>query len=181
MDMHIVENKSKSGKKIYRSILLRESYREDGKVKKRTIANLSNCTPQEIEAIKLALTHKDDLGALGALSESVELHEGLTVGAVWSVYQVAKELGIEDALGNDFEGKLALWQVIARVIDQGSRLSAVRLAQVHAAGDVLNTKRGFDENNLYDNLAWLSGKQEKIERKLFGLKTGRQEAEAVFV
>ena len=170
--MHIVENKSKSGKKIYRSILLRESYREEGKVRKRTIANLSNCTPQEIEAIKLALSHKDDLSALGTLSESVELQEGLSVGAVWSVYQVAKELGIEEALGKDFEGKLALWQVMGRVIDQGSRLSAVRLAQVHAAGDVLDMKRGFDENNLYDNLAWLSENQEEIERKLFELRRG---------
>ncbi|MCF6150408.1 MAG: IS1634 family transposase, partial [Candidatus Kuenenia sp.] len=122
---------------------LRESYREDGKVKKRTIANLSNCTTQEIAAIKLALAHKDDLSAIGGLSESVELHEGLSVGAVWSVYRVAKELGIDEALGKDFEGKLALWQVMARVIDLGSRLSAVRLAQVHAAGDVLDLKRGF--------------------------------------
>ena len=170
--MHIVENKSKSGKKIYRSILLRESYREEGKVRKRTVANLSNCTSQEIEAIKLALSHKDDLSALGTLSESVELQEGLSVGAVWSVYQVAKELGIEEALGKDFEGKLALWQVMARVIDQGSRLSAVRLAQVHAAGDVLDMKRGFDENNLYDNLAWLSENQAKVERKLFELRRG---------
>src|SRR3990170_1122159 len=170
--MHIVENKSKSGKKIYRSILLRESYREEGKVRKRTVANLSNCTSQEIEAIKLALSHKDDLSALGTLSESVELQEGLSVGAVWSVYRVAKELGIEEALGKDFEGNLALWQVMARVIDQGSRLSAVRLARVHAAGDVLDMKRGFDENNLYDNLAWLSENQEKIERKLFGLRRG---------
>ena len=169
--MHLVENKSKSGKKIYRSILLRESYREEGKVRKRTIANLSNCTPQEIEAIKLALSHKEDLSALGALSE-VELQEGLSVGAVWSVYQVARELGIEAALGKDFEGKLSLWQVMARVIDQGSRLSAVRLAQVHAEGDVLDMRRGFDENNLYDNLAWLSGNQEAIERKLFELRLG---------
>lgn len=172
VDMHIVENKSKSGKKIYRSILLRESYRDKGKVRKRTIANLSNCTPQEIEAIKLALSHKEDLSALGVLSESVELQEGLSVGAVWSVYQVAKEIGIEDALGKDFQGKLALWQVMARVIDQGSRLSAVRLAQVHAAGDVLDMKRGFDENNLYDNLSWLSEHQARIERKLFEVRRG---------
>ena len=170
--MHIVENKSKSGKKIYRSILLRESYREEGKVRKRTVANLSNCTPREIEAIKLALSHKDDLSALGTLSESVELQEGLSVGAVWSVCRVAKELGIEEALGKDFEGKLALWQVMGRVIDQGSRLSAVRLARVHAAGDVLDMKRGFDENNLYDNLAWLSENQAKVERKLFELRRG---------
>ncbi|MBV6519184.1 MAG: hypothetical protein HCAMLNBO_01942 [Candidatus Brocadia fulgida] len=87
-----MENKSKSGKKIYRSILLRESYREGGKVRKRTIANLSNCTSREIEAIKLALSHKEDLTALEALSGSVELQEGMSVGAVWSVYQVAKEL-----------------------------------------------------------------------------------------
>ena len=170
--MHIVENKSKSGKKIYRSILLRESYREDGKVKKRTIANLSNCTPQEISAIKLALNHKDNLGVLGSLSESIELKEGLSVGAVWCVSQVARELGIEKSLGNDFQGKLAMWQVIARVINQGSRLSAVRLAQVHAAGEVLDLKRGFDENDLYENLAWLAENQGEIEQKLFELRRG---------
>src|SRR3989339_282647 len=172
--MHIVENKSKSGKKIYRSILLRESYREDGKVKKRTIANLSNCTPQEIGAIKLALNHKDDLGELGSLSESIELQEGLSVGAVWCVSQVARELGIEEALGKDFQGKLAMWQVIARVIDQGSRLSAVRLAQVHAVGDVLDMKRGFDENDLYGNLAWLAENQGKIEQRLFESRGGEK-------
>jgi len=82
--MHIVENQSapKTGKKIYRSTLLRESYRENGKVKKRTVANLSHCTPGEIAAIKLALKHKEDLTALGSLKESVELEEGLSVGAV---------------------------------------------------------------------------------------------------
>ena len=173
--MHIIENKSpyKSGKKIYSSILLRESYREGGKVKKRTIANLSKCTPAEIAAIKLALKHKDDLSVLGSLSESVELEEGLSVGAVWMVYQVAKKLGIEKSLGTDFSGKLALWQVIARVIEQGSRLSAVRLAKVHAACDVLDIRRGFDENDLYDNLSWLANNQERIEDKLFLSRQGK--------
>src|SRR3989304_3304335 len=112
------------------------------------------------------------ISSLGALSESVELQEGLSVGAVWSVCRVAKELGIEEALGKDFEGKLALWQGMGRGVDQGARLAAGRLAQVHAAGDVLDMKRGFDENNLYDNLAWLSENQEKIERKLFELRRG---------
>jgi len=167
--MHIVENKStcKSGKTIYSSILLRESFREEGKVKKRTIANLSHCQPEEIAAMKLALKHKDDLTNLGSLKGSVELEQGLSVGAVWTVYQVAKNLGIENALGTDFSGKLALWQVIARVIDQGSRLSAVRLAQTQAACDALDIRRGFDENDLYDNLKWLERNQEKIERNLF--------------
>ena len=55
--MYIAENKSpnKNGKKIYQSILLRESYREYGRVKNRTIANLSHCKPEEIAAIRLAL------------------------------------------------------------------------------------------------------------------------------
>jgi len=66
--MYILVNKSK-GKawmKIYNSIFLRKSYRENGKIKKRTIAKLSNCTSEEIEAIKLALKHKNDITQLHA-------------------------------------------------------------------------------------------------------------------
>lgn len=177
--MYIVRNKSpyKNGRKIYESILLRESYRKDGKVKNRTIANLSNRKPEEIAAIELALKHKDDLSVLGSLKESVKLQEGLSVGAVWTVYQIAKRAGIEKALGHNFAGKLALWQVIARVIDQGSRLSAVRLAQIHAASDVLSMQRGFDENDLYENLGWLSEHQEKIEQDLFLTRRGKSKPE----
>ena len=60
--------------------------------------------------MKLALKHKEDLTVLGSLKELVELQEGLSVGAVWAVYQVGKGLGMEEALGRGFEGKLALWQ-----------------------------------------------------------------------
>lgn len=177
VDMHIVENRSGAGKKIYRSILLRESYREDGKVKKRTIANLSHCTPGEISAIKLALKHKDDLSCLGSLKDDVQLQEGLSVGAVWTIHQMAKKLGIDKALGNGTQGKLALWQVIARTIDQGSRLSAVRLAQNHAACDILQITRGFNEDTLYDNLAWLADNQERIEDTLFSARRGKSKCE----
>src|SRR3972149_3345194 len=175
--MHIVENKSKQGKKIYQSILLRESYRKDGKVKKRTIANLSHCSAEEISAIKLALQHKDDLSKLVHFEDDVKLQEGLSVGAVWVLYQIAKRIGIEDAFGRDFHGKLSLWQVIARVIDQGSRLSAVRLAQVHAACDILGITRGFNEDNLYENLAWMADNQEEVERRLFSGRRGKESAE----
>jgi len=53
-------SKSKSGK-VYESTLLRESYRENGKVKNRTLANLSNSSEAEIAAIRLALKYKDSL------------------------------------------------------------------------------------------------------------------------
>ena len=102
---------------------MRETYREGGKVKKRTLANLSHCTPGEIEAIRLALAHKGALSVLGSLPEAVEIREGLSIGAAWLVYRVARRLGIERALGTQRAGKMALWQVRARVIDPGSRLA----------------------------------------------------------
>jgi hypothetical protein len=71
----------------------------------------------------------------------------------------------------------ALWQVVARVLEQGSRLSAVRLAQVHAACDVLGLRRGFDENDLYTNLTWLSQHQEGIEKRLFAKRRGQSRPE----
>ena len=74
----------------------------------------------------------------------------LSVGAVWVVYQLARQLGIAEALGNRREGKLALWQVLARVIDQGSRLS-----------------KGFNEDHLYRNLDWLDEQHARIEERLY--------------
>jgi len=171
--MHIVVNKSKHGKKIYNSILLRESFREGGKVKKRTIANLSHCSNEEVEAIAFALKHKGDLDQLINIKEDVDLQEGLSIGVVWVVYQTARRLGIEKALTSSNAGKLALWQVIARVIDQGSRLSAVRLAKVHAACEILRMTDGFTENALYDNLAWMSDHQQEIETRLFHIRKGK--------
>ncbi len=154
--------------KTYTRCLLRESYREDGKVKHRTIANLSDCKPDEVEAIRLALRHKADLGRLlaSAGEGGPELKQGPSIGAVWVLYQLARELGIVAALGSDRQGKLALWQVIARVLDQGSRLSAVRLAGGCAAGVALGMV-GFDEDDLYANLDWLADNQAAIESRLF--------------
>src|SRR5919109_445900 len=154
------------GGKTYTRPLLRESYRANGKVLHRTIANLSQCSAAEIEALRLALRHKGELEHLGTLQDAITLKQGLSFGAVWTVYQVARRLGIEQALGTTRDGKLALWQVIARVIDQGSRLSAVRLAMAHAACDVLGLGP-FDEDALYENLDWLAEVQASIEDRLF--------------
>ena len=162
--------------KTYTRHLLRESYREGGKVKHRTIANLSSCSAEEIEAIRLALRHKQDLTELVSMKDDLCLEQGLSVGALWTVFDVARRVGIVDALGWDREGKLGLWQVIARVIDQGSRLSAVRLAGSHAACDVLNLER-FNEDDLYKNLDWLCENQAKIEDCLFKRRNGKKRDE----
>ena len=158
-----------SNGKVYESIYLRESFRQDGAVKHREIANLTHCDPAEIAAIELALKHKGDLSSLSSLGH-VQLRQGSAVGAVWVAAEVARRIGLTRALGSDFPAQLALWQIIARLIDQGSRLSAVRLAQVHAACDILGIRRGFDENDLYDNLSWLCNNQDRIERELFAAR-----------
>jgi hypothetical protein len=71
--MYLTEIRSRSKNTTYRGFLLRESYRQGGKVKNRTPANLSHGKPAEIEAIRLALTHKGELSVLGSLPETVEV------------------------------------------------------------------------------------------------------------
>ncbi len=178
--MHVVENISKVGKKIYHSVLLRESYRENGKVKKQTLADLSHCTAEEIAAIKLALKNKGDPGAPESIKEEVELKEGRSVGVVWTLYQLAKTLGMEKALGKTFSGKLALWQVMARLIDQGPVLSAARLAKTHEVGSLLGFARGFDEKDLYENLQWLANNPVLIEQALFSQRQAERSVDLFF-
>src|SRR5499426_3855620 len=164
--MYIDTSHITRGGKTYTRHLLRESYRANGKVLHRTIANVSQCSETEIAALRLALRHKEALEHLRTIQDALTLQQGLSFGAVWTVYHVARRLGIEKALGTTRAGKLALWQVMARVLDQGSRLSAVRLAMAHAACDVLGLG-AFDEDALYENLDWLAGAQARIEERLF--------------
>jgi hypothetical protein len=176
--MHIQRVKSKRGKKTYEQILLRESYREPGAkrsaVKKRTLINLTKYPPQVVEALELALKHQADLSVLTAMSDIV-LEQGPAVGAIFTLLQMAKRLGIEKALGTHQNGKLALWQVIARAHSQGSRLSAVRLAKTTSAADVIGLQQGFCEDHLYENLTWLAENQEAIEKRLFASRWANSE------
>jgi len=168
--MYIDTASSTRAGKTYRRHLLRESYREGGKVKHRTIANLSQCSEEEIAAMKLALRHKGQLAQLGSI-EDLNVQQGSRIGAVFSLQVVAQRLGLVRALGGQRPGKLALWQVMARLLSQGSRLSAVRLAARHAAGEILGLET-FHEDHLYQNLAWLADHQEQIEQRLFRQRYG---------
>lgn len=169
--MHIHRVKSKQGSKVYEQILLRESYREsvDGtsKVKKRTLLNLSKYPENVIKAIELALKHKEDLPELEKLLNSkVTQRQGRAVGALWVLQRISQETGIGKALGKSRNGLLCLWMVMARLIDQGSRLSAVRLADEHAVCELLGID-DFSEDDLYEALDWLSENQDRIEKRLF--------------
>jgi transposase len=184
--------------KTYSRVLLRSSHRENGKVKHRTLGNLSSCSPQEIEAIRLALRHKDELSTFLAQPNpppasppasppvAPETHapapftQGPSVGAIAVLAALADQLGITRALGNDRSGRLALWQVIARALEQGSRLSSVRLARDLGAASILGLP-SFDEDDLYENLAWLEKQQQTIEKHLFENRHAAGEPPSLFL
>ena len=77
--MYVDTSTVRRGDKVYTRHLLRESYRDDGKVKHRTIANLSQCSAAEVQAIRLALTHKHALTDLGTVEQTVQLRQGASV------------------------------------------------------------------------------------------------------
>lgn len=174
--MYVERVKSKQGKNVYEQVLVRESYRKkvDGRsrVLHRTLMNLTKCSRAQQDAMAIALKDPDKvLEAITLLGkEGAELIEGKSIGAVWLVARVAQDLGITKALGRGRQPRLALWQIIARVIDQGSRLSAVRLHEIHALAEVTRLERGLSEDDLYDNLAWLSDHQSSIEQRLFKIR-----------
>jgi transposase len=166
--MYVDTSYSTQQGKTYCRHLLRESYRESGTVKHRTLANLSRCSSEEIAALKLALKHKGNIAVLGSL-EDIETQQGVRIGAVFTLNVLAERIGLSKALGYHRQGRLALWQIMARLIDQGSRLSAVRLAERHASCDILQLD-SFTEDHLYSNLAWLCEHQEALEQRLFRIR-----------
>lgn len=141
------------------AILLREAYREAGKVKNRTLANLTRWKPDRIEALRRALKGEFD-GLAGALQS------GEIFGVLFALKHLADERGIARALGKSKEATLALFLVLARLAHGGSRLSAVRWARHQAVEDLLGLS-SFDEEDLYAALEWLATEQTRIETRLY--------------
>ena len=142
------------------AILLRESFRENGKVKNRTLLNLSSWPKARIDALRRLLRGDFDQASVS------EPTSGPVFGVLHALKQVATDLGIPAALGQQRLGKLALFLVLARVAHQGSRLSAVRWARDHAVAEVLGLEP-FDEEDLYAALDDLCARQDKIEKALW--------------
>ena len=144
------------------ALLLRESFRENGKVKNRTLANLSHWPAARIEAFRRLLG--------GEFDQAADLAQGPQMGRIFGLLlalkQIADAVGLGAALGHRRLAKLALFLVLARVAHQGSRLSAVRWAEDQAVAEVLGLGK-FDENDLYAALDDLATRQEKIETALY--------------
>jgi hypothetical protein len=163
--------------KTYTRYLLRESKREGKKTIKTTILNITPWGEQTCEAIRFALSHQHNLQELNikpldirTLTAQLHLRQDKPIGDVWLLQQLAAKTGIVSALGDSQEARLALWQIIARTLDQGSRLSAVRLARSRET-DFLRLGR-FSEKDLYKNLDWLAENQSRIEKALYKKRHG---------
>ena len=143
------------------TLLLRESYREKGQVKTRTIANITHWDPARIEAVRRALR-----GDFDGILEDRSSTSGPIFGVLFVLKAIADRLGLTRALRKRHFASLALFLILARVAHRGSRLSAVRWAQNHAVTEILGL-RSFDENDLYATLDWLCREQERIEDTLF--------------
>ena len=141
------------------AILLRESYREGGKVCTRTIANLTNWALERIVAMERLVKGEFD-------DWSGEMTSGEIFGVLFALKQLADQVGLTRVLGSAAESKLNLFLILARIAHGGSRLSAVRWAKQHTVADVLGVE-GFDEDDLYAAMDWLASQQERIERELY--------------
>ncbi len=171
--MYVDTITKKVGDKVYTRYLIRDSHLENGKVKHRTIANISKCSPEEIQAIKLALKYKGNISDILTDKNEIVSKQGLSIGSVYTLNRVAQDLSIVKALGNSDMAKLSLWMILARLIEPGSRMANVRLAQRHAAVSILNLP-DFNEDVLYRAMDWIESHQRIIEKRLFNSRYGEK-------
>jgi hypothetical protein len=160
--MHVVTTRRQHGEKIYETHLLRRSYREDGKVKNQTLANLSHLPPQALLAVKAALRGQVLIGA----DEAVEISRSLPHGHVAAVMAQAHALGLPALLGpGGRQRDLALGLIVARVCEPASKLATTRWwADTTLARDLGIADASTDE--VYAALDWLESQQDAIEAKL---------------
>jgi len=159
--MYVDDYKYKINGRSHRRVLIRHNYRENGKVKQKTIANITQLPDEIIETIKISLKNGNYINQLGQLSEGKVTHTKI-IGSTYTLNQIISTLGIKKALGNSHLCKFVIWLIISRLIEQGSRLSAVRLANIHAGCELLDIE-GLNEDMLYEAMLWLYEQKDKIE------------------
>jgi len=146
------------------TILLRETYREDGKVRNRTLANLTDWAPEKIAALASAL----DAARSGNVGTGmIELLATIPHGHVHAVLGTLRRLELEQVLltRRCRERDLVAAMIVARVLDPGSKLSTHRAFGHTTLGEAMEVADAKPEE-LYTALDWLLARQEAIEAKL---------------
>jgi len=161
--MHVVTTERRSGEAVYNTTLLRRSYREDGKVKKQTLANLSHLPPEVIELIRGALRGTRYVAA----GEGFEIERSVAAGHVRAVLEMAGRLGLARLIDPrpSRERDLCLAMICQRVIAPASKLESARALGRSILPEELGVT-GASEDDLYAALDWLVGRQARIEDRL---------------
>jgi hypothetical protein len=149
------------------AILLRESYRDGGKVKNRTLKNLSDWPAERIELLR-AVRRGDALVPVG---QGLEVVRALPHGHVSVALGVARQIKLDRLLPRATErrAKLALALIVARLLDPASKLATARALDARTAPHSLGAALGLgavSAKDLYDTLDWLGHAQQTIERGL---------------
>jgi len=150
------------------AILLRESYRDGGKVKNRTLANLTRWPEDKVQALSRVLK---GLPPRLDLAEAFEVTRSLPHGHVAAVLGSAQRLGIEELIDSAPSRRrdLVVAMLIAAVIDPGSKLATARGLRAETAtsslGEVLAVS-GCDEDDLYAAMDWVLARKDGIEHAL---------------
>jgi len=150
------------------AILLRESYREDGKVRKRTLCNLSDWPKAHIEGLRGVLKGGT---VIATEREAFTITRSLPHGHVGAALGTAHRIGLDRILGPDGNRcrDLVLAMIVGRILDPASKLAAARALSPATATSSLGTVLGLgevDEDELYTALDWLLERQPAIETTL---------------
>lgn len=145
------------------AVLLRESFREGTKVRKRTLANLSALSAEQIDAIRRTLLGE----TLVPVAELFEIVRSRNHGHVQAVRIAIKQLGFESLVASrpSRERDLIVAMVIARILEPASKLATTRWWHTTTLPEALGVADA-DEDELYAALDWLITRQEHIEKKL---------------
>jgi hypothetical protein len=150
------------------AILLRESYREGGKVKNRTLANLSRWPEHKVQTLQRALK---GLPAAGDLAAAFEVTRSLPHGHVAAVLGTARALGVEELIdpAPSRRRDLVTAMLVAQVIGPGSKLATARGLRTETATSSLGALlgvHGCDEDDLYAAMDWVLARKDAIESGL---------------
>ena len=165
--MYVEEIKKKQGKKVYRTFLVRESYKEKGKVKHRTIANLSHLPEALIIQIKTALAKEGS----SLLSDDLELMDSREYGASFSFLELAKRLELDKYLYSRHEQwrNDLMAMIVGRIVFQGSKLHLSNISRDSAlwelCGHANNAKINVDKH-CYAPMDRLLERQSSIQKQL---------------
>jgi len=148
--------------------LLRKSYRENGKVKKRTIANLTDWPPRLVEEFRQLLRGGT---VIEKLEDNFEVVRSLPHGHVAAVLGALRKVQLDRIIGSRGcrEHALSLAMIVARLIDPRSKLATARAlgeeTRFNSLAEVLQVSSA-DEDELYSAMDWLVARQDRIEKKL---------------